>query len=324
MAVEDRREDARAVHPRQRQPLDVPARRDERADLAVRQQAVVGDRRERAAAERDVTVRGLRGSAAPARRCDGCARRRSPSGLLPLPEGVPSLPLTQGSASARSRDDPRRKVPDARHRRAGRIVAPWRPRPTVPPRRRPRPGRPVPGSAAPSSTRPVPARSATLYPDRIAVVHGELRRTYAELAERVNRLGSSLRAERARAARPDRRAVPERSRAARAPSRGAAGGRRARRHQHASEPPRDRVHPRALGRSAAVRRRRARAARRRASRRAGGRAAGGAVRAARRAGRSGRRAVAAARRGGADRDRLHVGHDRAARRASSTPTAAPT
>src|SRR4051794_41807135 len=37
------------------------------------------------------------------------------------------------------------------------------------------------------------ARSATLYPDRIAVVHGELRRTYAELAERVNRLGSSLR-----------------------------------------------------------------------------------------------------------------------------------
>ena len=37
------------------------------------------------------------------------------------------------------------------------------------------------------------ARSATLYPDRIAVVHGELRRTYAELAERVNRLVSSLR-----------------------------------------------------------------------------------------------------------------------------------
>ena len=38
------------------------------------------------------------------------------------------------------------------------------------------------------------ARSATLHPDRIAVVHGELRRTYAELAERVNRLASSLRA----------------------------------------------------------------------------------------------------------------------------------
>ena len=37
------------------------------------------------------------------------------------------------------------------------------------------------------------ARSATLYPDRIAVVHGELRRTYAELSERVNRLVSSLR-----------------------------------------------------------------------------------------------------------------------------------
>ena len=54
--VEDRREDARAVHPRERQPLDVPAGRYERTDLAVRQQRVVGDRRERAAAERDVTV----------------------------------------------------------------------------------------------------------------------------------------------------------------------------------------------------------------------------------------------------------------------------
>src|SRR6185436_18851413 len=37
-------------------------------------------------------------------------------------------------------------------------------------------------------------RSATVHPDRIAVVDGELRRTYAQLAERVNRLASALRA----------------------------------------------------------------------------------------------------------------------------------
>jgi fatty-acyl-CoA synthase len=36
-------------------------------------------------------------------------------------------------------------------------------------------------------------RSAALHADRIAVVSGELRRTYAELAERVNRLASALR-----------------------------------------------------------------------------------------------------------------------------------
>src|SRR3954466_2776453 len=36
-------------------------------------------------------------------------------------------------------------------------------------------------------------RSATVHPDRVAVVHGEERRTYAELRERVNRLAASLR-----------------------------------------------------------------------------------------------------------------------------------
>jgi fatty-acyl-CoA synthase len=36
-------------------------------------------------------------------------------------------------------------------------------------------------------------RSAALHADRVAVVHGETRRTYAELAERVNRLASALR-----------------------------------------------------------------------------------------------------------------------------------
>jgi fatty-acyl-CoA synthase len=37
-------------------------------------------------------------------------------------------------------------------------------------------------------------RSATIHPDRTAVVYGEQRRTYAELRERVNRLASALRA----------------------------------------------------------------------------------------------------------------------------------
>jgi fatty-acyl-CoA synthase len=37
-------------------------------------------------------------------------------------------------------------------------------------------------------------RSAALHPDRVAVVYGELRRTYAQLAERVDRLASALRA----------------------------------------------------------------------------------------------------------------------------------
>jgi fatty-acyl-CoA synthase len=37
-------------------------------------------------------------------------------------------------------------------------------------------------------------RSATVHPDRVAVVDGALRRTYAELAERVARLASALRA----------------------------------------------------------------------------------------------------------------------------------
>src|SRR3954462_1594164 len=37
------------------------------------------------------------------------------------------------------------------------------------------------------------ARSAALHPDRTAVVHGALRRTYGELDARVNRLASALR-----------------------------------------------------------------------------------------------------------------------------------
>src|SRR5919198_1767416 len=37
-------------------------------------------------------------------------------------------------------------------------------------------------------------RTAAIHPDRVAVVDGEVRRTYAELREHVNRLASALRA----------------------------------------------------------------------------------------------------------------------------------
>src|SRR4029453_7337866 len=85
-------------------------------------------------------------------------------------------------------------------------------------------------------------RSATIHPDRTAVVYGEQRRTYAELPERVNRLASALRA---RAAGP--------------PPRRAGGRGVARRDQRAPERRRDRLHPRALGLARAGRRPRARA-----------------------------------------------------------------
>jgi fatty-acyl-CoA synthase len=61
----------------------------------------------------------------------------------------------------------------------------------------PRPTDPWPRRSAASRTELDPVsfltRSASLHPDRTAVVHGELRRTYAELDARVNRLASALR-----------------------------------------------------------------------------------------------------------------------------------
>src|SRR4051794_41908685 len=45
-------------------------------------------------------------------------------------------------------------------------------------------------------------RSAALHPDRTAVVHGALRRTYEELDARVNRLAPALRRRRPRRRRP--------------------------------------------------------------------------------------------------------------------------
>src|SRR5262245_45440579 len=46
VAIEDRAEDARRVEAGEAQPLDGAARRDERARLAVRQECVIGNRRE--------------------------------------------------------------------------------------------------------------------------------------------------------------------------------------------------------------------------------------------------------------------------------------
>ena len=68
-AVQDRAEHARRVHPRQAQPLDVPARRDERGRLAVGQEAVGVDRRERAATVvAGVQRRHVAGESTPSRR----------------------------------------------------------------------------------------------------------------------------------------------------------------------------------------------------------------------------------------------------------------
>ena len=61
VTVEDRRENARPVHLRQRQPLDVPVGRQERADLAIGEQCVVRNRRKRTSAKWNVTVRAVAG-----------------------------------------------------------------------------------------------------------------------------------------------------------------------------------------------------------------------------------------------------------------------
>jgi hypothetical protein len=47
MAIEDGTEHAGRVEPREAEPLDVAAGCDERGDLAIRQEPVVGDGRER-------------------------------------------------------------------------------------------------------------------------------------------------------------------------------------------------------------------------------------------------------------------------------------
>ena len=95
VAVEHRAEHARRVEARQAEPLDVAVRRHQRARLAVRQEAVVGDRRERA-----------RCRSPPSRTHVSQARAR------PLRPAARSPRPSTSEAGAPGRGDPR----SARHR----------------------------------------------------------------------------------------------------------------------------------------------------------------------------------------------------------------
>ena len=171
-------------------------------------------------------------------------------------------------------------------------------------------------------------RCASTLGERPAVVHGE-RLNYAELEERCNRLATRC-APRASSAH-ERVAMlcPTARRCSRriSPSRRPAAC--SWRSTPVSRAPRS-LHPRALRRAHAARRPRARAlveavgstasSLRVEDTRRGGRPVRGAARR-----RLARAARALARgRGGADRDQLHVRHDRPAQGRRSTPTAAPT
>ena len=159
-------------------------------------------------------------------------------------------------------------------------------------------------------------RSACVFPDKVAVIHGARRYTYRQFEERVNRLASALRSRRARQARPRRLPLPEHPRDARGALRRARGGRHPGGDQYAAQLGRDRLHPRPLGRELPLRRCRARRAHQAARPPRRPRGAGGRHRRARRSvrgfprpGRDGARPELARGRGGDDRDQLHLGHD---------------
>ena len=86
-------------------------------------------------------------------------------------------------------------------------------------------------------------RSAAVFPDKVAVVHGARRYTYRQFEERVNRLASALR--RAGMQRHDRVAFlcPNIPAMLEAHFGVPAGGRHPGRHQHPAQPGRDRLHP---------------------------------------------------------------------------------
>ena len=83
IAVQDRPEHARRVEPRQAHPLDVAARRHQRARLAIREEGVVRDRRKRARANPAAGVEGrqvatfLTGPPVAVKRVDAAARHHS-------------------------------------------------------------------------------------------------------------------------------------------------------------------------------------------------------------------------------------------------------
>ena len=92
-------------------------------------------------------------------------------------------------------------------------------------------------------------RTALAFPTRTAVVDGERRLTWAELRERVRRLGRRASERRHRARRPRRVSGAERARAARGALRRPGRGRSPGRNQHAFDAGGGRLHPRSLGRA---------------------------------------------------------------------------
>ncbi len=87
VTVEDRAEDGRPVHPRQTHPFDVPARSDERRDLAVAEKRVVGDGRKGAATQGHVPDELSHGLTL-------CGRASPRSGSGQAAAGDPSLAAT--------------------------------------------------------------------------------------------------------------------------------------------------------------------------------------------------------------------------------------
>ena len=169
-------------------------------------------------------------------------------------------------------------------------------------------------------------RSAYVFPDKVAIVHGERRTTYREFDQRVNRLASALRAagvepgDRVAFLAPNIPALLEAHYGV-----PAAGAVLVAINTRLGRDEID-VHPRPLGRADGVLRPRARrpARRHRPSHRPDRRhrSAGGSVRAVPRGRLAGALRARPRRRGGRDLDQLHLGHDRAAPRASCTRIAA--
>ena len=180
-------------------------------------------------------------------------------------------------------------------------------------------------------------RSAEVCPDRIAIIHGEVRHTWGETYARCRRLASALRQLGIGEGGHGRDAAAEHAGDGRGAFRRADGRRRAQHDQHPSRRRGDRLHPRPWRRRGAARRSRvsrcrgARARddggrqaprdRRRGCRLSRGRAARRrGLRGVPRQGRSRLRVAAAGRRVGRDRARLHVGHHRQPQRCGHPPS----
>ena len=218
-------------------------------------------------------------------------RRRRPGAARPRPAGRRGLRAALGRAAAP--DGPGRgagpPAPAPPARRTPRRPRRHRPRPARRPAAQQRPGgpdgaprlprtRPGPGPRRPGSDdrrrldtirqmhghtgrelSPISflRRSASVFPDRTAVVHGDRRYTYRELEDRVDRL---VRALKAAGLEPGDRVAflsPNTPPMLEAHYGVPAAGGRAGGHQHPAQLGRGRLHPRALRRPVPLRRRRA-------------------------------------------------------------------